>query len=87
VIRLTINTDSLEATVGVEPDGRVFQGSTLLFTDVGFLERHLAEKARMLRDARSRMLRERFGRTNKRSASGNGKGGDGHANTISEAES
>jgi len=60
LVRLTINTDGFEATVGVEPDGRVFQGNTLLLTDPEFLERHPKEKVRMIREARSRLLRDRF---------------------------
>lgn len=55
-----INTDGWKATVMLEPDGGVLDRRTLLFTDPDFLDRDIDEKVRMIREARSRILRERF---------------------------
>jgi len=67
VISLHLETDSFEANIRVGEDGSVTERGSLLFTDPEFLERPLKEKARQIREARTRILQERFGRKNRSS--------------------
>jgi hypothetical protein len=61
-----ISTDDFEAKVTIAPDGTVKERGVVLLVDTDFYGRDITEKVRLIKDARKRIMAERFGRRQNR---------------------